>query len=180
MDEAQKKAALIKQTTDDEIRKIEQEAVQKAEEKKTILEGKVETQVAALIEKSKTLAVMEGRSQLLREKREIIDQVYTELEKELNHLAGHDYVKLLAEMLKHTSGSVEKGHLVIPAGRRSLTDEALEKSKVDYQVKDESHDLKGGFVLTSGKTEVNMSFSYLIQNVVRPSTELEVAKILFS
>jgi len=49
----------------------------------------------------------------------------------------------------------------------------------DFEIQSESNEFKGGFIVISGKTEINLSFPYLIQRIIRPATELEVAKILF-
>ncbi len=179
-DEANKKAAFMKQVADTEIKKIEEEAQAAAEARKQELEAKIEAQSLSIISKSKTLAKMTGRSQTLKEKREVIDQAYEELEKELNTLDSSEYLKLVTHMLKHAKQSTEKGKLTVPADRRKLTEEAIEKANADFHVKEETHDFKGGFILQSGKVEINLSFPYLVQKVVRPSTELEVAKILFS
>lgn len=179
-EEATKKSAFMKQVADDEIKKIEEETNEKAEVRKAEIEVKIEFQSASVVEKSKTLASMEGRSQTLRQKREVIDQAYLEVEKELNGLSDHDYVNLVTNILKHLSENAEKGNLIVPANRRHLTEDALKNAKVDFHIKDESHDFKGGLVFTSGKLEINLSFPYLIQKIVRPATELEVSKILFS
>jgi len=178
--EASKKAAFMKQMADDEIKKIQEEVRKKADERKTEIERKIEIQSASVIEKSKILAKMQGRSQTLKQKREVIDQTYAEVEKELDALSSHDYVKLITEMLKHVTKTTEKGNLTIPADRRKLTEEALEKAKADFHIKHETHDFKGGFILASGKIEINLSFPYLVQKIVRSATELDVSKILFS
>ena len=177
--EANKKAAFIKQVADNEIEKIQKEAKYKADVRKSEIEGKVETQSAAVVEKSKILAKMEGRSITLKQKREVIDQAYKEVEKKLNTLDNHEYLKLITEMIKHAIESVEKGSLTVPADHRKQTEEAVQKAGADYHVQSETNDFKGGFILTSGKVEINLSFPYLIQKIIRPATELEVAKILF-
>lgn len=178
--EANKKAAFIKQVANDEIRKIEKEAKAKADARKSEIEEKIETQSAAVIEKSKTLATMEWRSQILKEKREVIDQAYEEVKKKLNTLDSNEYLKLMTEMIKYAMKSVEKGSLIVPADRRKQTEEAVQQAGAEYQVESETNDFKGGFILSSGKVEINLSFPYLVQKIVRPATELEVAKILFS
>ncbi len=178
-DEAKKKAAFMKQVADDEIKKIREEGQAKSDARRVEIEQKIGVQSAAVLEKSKTLAAMEGRSQSLRQKREVIDQTYEEVEKELNALDSSEYVKLISGMMKHASKTVEKGSLTVPADRKKLTEEAIEKSSVDFHVEGETNDFKGGFVLSSGKVEINLSFPYLVQKIVRPTTELDVAKILF-
>lgn len=178
-DEAAKKAALIKQVSDDEITKVHEEAALAAEARKVEIEQKVIYQSASMIEKSKTLASMEGRSTTLREKRAIIDEAFSEVEKELNSLDSGDYTDLLVTMIKRVMQSVEKGSLIVPEVRRKETEVALEKANADFHIKSDTNDFKGGFILSSGKIEINLSFPYLIQKIVRPATELDVAKVLF-
>ncbi|MBN2095846.1 V-type ATP synthase subunit E [Candidatus Peregrinibacteria bacterium] len=177
--EAKKKAVFIKQVADDEIKKIRGEAQAKADARRAEIEQKIEIQSAAVIEKSKILAMMEGRSQTLRQKREVIDQAYEEAETALNALSDHDYVALLGDMMKHVLKTAEKGSLIVPANRRKQTEDAIREAGADFEIKSETHDFKGGFVLMSGKVEINLSFSYLVQKIVRPATEVEIAKILF-
>jgi len=178
-EEASKKSAFMKQVAIKEIKKIQEEAQARADNRKMEIEEKIEINSASIIKKSKTLAKMAGRSQMLKEKRMIIDRAYEEAEKDLDALDGNDYTKLMVEMLEHVMKSTPKGSLIIPAGKRNQTEEAIEKAKADFEIKSETSDFKGGFVLVSGNVEINLSFPYLIQKIVRPHTELDVAKILF-
>ncbi|MBU1683238.1 hypothetical protein KJ742_04800, partial [Patescibacteria group bacterium] len=68
-DEANKKAAFMKQIIDDEIKKVEKEAAKKAEERKKEIEESVAKMYQSIIEKAKILAKMESGSMLLKEKR---------------------------------------------------------------------------------------------------------------
>jgi V/A-type H+/Na+-transporting ATPase subunit E len=179
-DDAKKKAALMKQVVDDEVKNIQAEAKGKADARRAEIEEKGTQHGEKMLAKAKTLAVMEGRSELLKEKRMLIDDVYATLEKELTDLDDEAYIALVASMLSHLGKEAEKGHLTVPASRAAQTRKAVDKAGVDYDVKDESSDLKGGFILKSGKVEINLTFKHVIQNLVRPSTELEVAAILFN
>jgi len=179
-EEADKKAAFMKQVTVKEIKKIQEEAQARAEARKREIEEKIEVKSISIIQKSKTLAKMTGRSQTLKDKRAVIDQAYEEVEKELHNLDGHEYVKLMVNMLKYASKSAQKGSLTVPADKKRQMEEALEKANVDFHIKEETHEFKGGFVVVSGSVEINLSFPYLIEKIVRPNTELEVAKILFT
>lgn len=178
--EADKKVAFMKQIVAKEIQKIHEEAQARANARKMEIEEKIEVQSISIIQKSKTLAKMTGRSQTLKDKRMVIDQAYEEVRKELHNLDGHEYVNLMVNMLKHVSKSTKKGSLIVPADRKKQMEEALAKANVDFHIKEETHEFKGGFVLVGGNIEINLSFPYLIQKIVRPATELEVAKILFS
>ena len=179
-EEADKKAAFMRQITTKEIKKIQEEAQARAEAGKRAIEEKIEVHSISIIQKSKTLAKMTGRSQTLKDKRAIIDQAYKEVEKELHNLDGHEYTQLMVNMLKNAAQSTQKGSLIVPADHKKQMEEALAKANVDFHIKEETHEFKGGFVVVSGHVEINLSFPYLIQKIVRPATELEVAKILFT
>ena len=178
-DEAGKKAAFMKQVADDEISKIKEEAVSKAEKKKKAVAEKGDEKSRSVREKAQILAKMEGRNKLLSEKRQVIDEVYTEAEKELVHLKGADLSKILVSMLKAVSKPMANGKLTVATGHKQELQEAIEKAKVDYSVSDESSDIDGGFIVSDGKQEINLSFNYLLKSQVRPNTELDIAKILF-
>ncbi|MBN2306996.1 V-type ATP synthase subunit E [Candidatus Peregrinibacteria bacterium] len=178
-DEAGKKAAFMKQVADDEIAKIKAEAKVKAEEKKREIAEKVQAKSESVREKAAVLAKMEGRNKLLAEKRQVIDDVYTEAGKTLSGLKGSELSRLLVSMLKSASQFMPKGHLTVATGHRKDLEEAIKKAGVDYSVKNESSDIDGGFVVSDGKQEINLSFNYLIKSQIRPNTELFIAKILF-
>ena len=178
-DEAGKKAAFMKQVADDEIAKIKEEALARAEEKRKAVAEKAAEKSRSVREKAAVLAKMEGRNKLLAEKRQVIDEVYSEAGKDLAHLSGSELSKLLVSMLKAASESMPKGHLIVAPGHKKEVEAALSKAGVHYTIKDESSDISGGFVISDGKQEINLSFNYLLKRQVRPNTELDIAKILF-
>jgi len=179
-DEAGKKAAFMKQVVDDEIAKIKTEAMTKAEEKKAAMTEKAQSKSESVREKAAILAKMEGRNKLLSEKREVIDDVYAEASKELSHLSGSDLSHLLVSMVKSAGKAMPKGHLTVATGHKKDVEEAISKAGVDYSIRDESSDIDGGFVVSDGKQEINLSFNYLLRSQIRPNTELDIAKTLFS
>lgn len=178
-DEAGKKAAFMKQVADDEIAKIKEEAAVKAEEKRKAVIEKADEKTRSVLEKAEVLAKMEGRNKLLSEKRQVIDEVYAETGKELSHLSGAELSKILVSMLKKASKMMPKGHLTVAAGQKTEVEGAVSKAGVNYTVRDESSDVDGGFVVSDGKQEINLSFNYLLKNQIRPKTELDIAKTLF-
>ena len=180
IDEANKKAAFMKQVSDDEIKRIQVEFQTKAEVRKQEIATSVDQKCSSALDKAKILAKMENNSLLLKEKREVIDAVYSDAKKELIGMGASDYLKLLTNMVKHASESMPKGSLVVPNGQKKQVEEAISKVGADYHIKEETGSFKGGFIVHDSKTEINFSFTYLIDNIIRPSTELEVANILFN
>ena len=179
-DEANKKAAFMKQVADEEIKKIKDEAGKKAEICKSEIGKKAEKKSISVMEKAKTLASMEARSQMLKDKREVIDLSFSNVQKKLEKMNSPEYIELVVKMLQALSKDSSKGSLVIPSSRKKETEDAIKKANVDFKVTDSTNDITGGFILTSGKVEYNFTFSYLIEKIIRPATELEVAQILFS
>ena len=180
IDEANKKSAFMKQVANDEIQKIQQEAQEKAEIRKREIADSAEIKCQSVLDKAKVLAKMENDSLLLKEKRDVIDSVYAAAKKELVGMSSADYSKLLVSMLKHASSSMPKGNLIVASGQKKQIEEAVSKASADYHVKEESSSFDGGFIVYDSKTEINFSFEYLIDKVLRPSTELEVVNILFN
>ena len=178
-DEANKKAAFAKQITNDEIKKIKAEAEKGAKAKMYEIDNKVKNKCASMAEQAKVLANMESRSVLLKEKRVVISESYKAAIDELNALDDKVYTDLLTSMFKSASQSMPEGELVIPASKKHQTESAMRNAGVHYEIAKETNDFKGGFVVKSKKVEINLSFPYLMSNIVRPHTEIEVADILF-
>ena len=178
-DEAGKKAAFMRQVADDEIAKIKLEGTDRAKARRAEITVRVEQKSANLLEKAKLLAKMEAKNLLLMEKRQVIEDVYVEAVKELEHLKGHDLEKLMVSMFKAASKTMPKAQVTVSAGQRHQAEEAIREAKVDYRVKEESSELVGGMILAEGRQEMNLSFRYVLNQIVRPKTEMNVAKILF-
>ena len=178
-DEAGKKAAFMKQVADDEIAKIKAEGADRAKARRDEITVRVEQKTANLLEKAKLLAKMEAKNLLLSEKRQVIEDVYSASAKELEHLKGHDLEKLMVSMFKAASKSMPKAHVTVSAGQRHQVEAAIEKAKVEYHVKEESSEFERGVILAEGRQEMNLSFRYVLNEIVRPKTEMNVAKILF-
>lgn len=178
-DEANKKAAFEKQVTNDEIKKIEAESEKDAKAKMHEIDNKVKDKCASMTEQAKILANMESRSVLLKEKRMVINESYKAAIDELNALDDKAYTDLLTSMFKSASKSMPEGELVVPASKAQQTKSAMRNAGAHYEIAKETNDFKGGFIIKSKKVEINLSFPYLMNNIVRPHTEIEVADILF-
>jgi len=178
-DEAGKKAAFMKQVADDEITKLKEEAMIRAEKKRQEVAELADQKSRSVKEKAEILARMEGRNKLLAEKRAVIDEVYVEAGKELSKLKDEKLSILLVSMLKKASQAMPKGHVTVASGHKNELEKAISKAGVDYSINGESSEIEGGFIVSDGKQEINLSFNYLLKSQLRPKTELDVANILF-
>lgn len=178
-DEANKKAAFEKQVIDNEIKKIKAEAEDKAKERMAEIDQTAKEKMISIMEQAKILAKMESRSETLRHKRVVISEAYKSAIDELNALDDKAYTDLLTSMFKSVLKSMPEGELTIPANKKHQTQSAMKNAGVKYEIDKETNDFKGGFIVKNKKIEINLSFSYLMNNVIRPHSELEVAEILF-
>lgn len=178
-DEANKKAAFEKQVADDEIKKIKAEAEDKAKERMAEINKMAEEKCVSVMEQAKILAKMESKSETLKQKRIVISEAYKAAIDELDSLDNNAYTDLIGSMFKSIKKSMPEGELIIPASKKHQTESAMHKAGVKYKIAEETNDFKGGFIAKNKAIEINLSFPYLLLNVIRPHTELEVAEILF-
>jgi vacuolar-type H+-ATPase subunit E/Vma4 len=178
-DEANKKAAFEKQVTNDEIKKIKTEAENRAKERMAEVDQMAKDKCSSVMEQARILAKMESRSETLKEKRVVISEAYKAALDELNALDDKAYTELVTSMFKSAVKSMPEGELIVPAAKKHQTESAMRNAGAKYEIAKETNDFKGGFIVRSKKVEINLSFPYLMSNIVRPHTELEVAEILF-
>jgi vacuolar-type H+-ATPase subunit E/Vma4 len=133
----------------------------------------------SIVEQAKILAKMESKSTTLKEKRVVINEAYKASLDELNAFGEKAYTDLLVSMLKNAAKSMPEGELIVPTSKKHQTQSAIHKAGVKYEIAKETNDFKSGFIVRNKAVEINLSFPYLINSIIRPTTELEVAEILF-
>lgn len=141
-----------------------------------------------LVEKGQrqvTLAKLEARKTLLEEKQKIINEVYEEVARKLEGLPLNQYRKLLKELiLKFATGGeevivTEKDKSKIDTDfLKDLNRELAKRNKKPLSLSTVTRNIPGGFILRSGKLEINVSFPALIK-FLREKTEFQVIGELF-
>ena len=179
----------IKEETDAKINEINEQYKAKLsaleadfKEKKEKAKAEMDEQVAVnskrILNKMETVAKMEAKNKLLKEKRELLDTIFEEA---LNALvAAENYQDMVTTLLKH---SQIKGDdvIVVPAkGKEDVTASALSASGKPYKMADKPADIKGGFILQSDKIEIDNSFESILNKQLRDDLELDIAKMLFN
>jgi V/A-type H+/Na+-transporting ATPase subunit E len=183
----------------DIIEKINQEAIKEAEkfaheaeQQKRKLEAQndveirnAETSLTNLFNQQEsriqTKAEMEAeqsmRNNLLRAKRNFIDNV---LEKAVTKLANSEnYESILTDMIKKMDAP-ENAEIVPAKGKEEATKNAIRNSGKPLKLSDETAPIKGGFILKTDKIEVDNSFNTIIGNQLRHDLEIKLNKLLFS
>jgi V/A-type H+-transporting ATPase subunit E len=178
----------IKEETDSKMREINEQHEAKLstlevdfKEKKDASKAEMDQQVTAnskkILNKMETVAKMEAKNKLLRDKRELLDSVFAEaLDSIVN---SGEYKNIITSLLK--SSNIEGNVVVVPAaGKENETSSALSASGKSYKMANESADIKGGFILKSDKMEIDNSFESILYKQLRDNLELDIAKMLFT
>ena len=126
------------------------------------------------------LSQMESRKVLLAAKQGEIDRVYGKALEKLCSMPQDKYVEVLAGLMEKTGFS--EGEIAFAAKDTEVGRKAILKTNNDlgtsFTASGTPADIKGGFILTSGKTEVNCAFETLVR-LSRAQTAAAVAGMLF-
>jgi vacuolar-type H+-ATPase subunit E/Vma4 len=176
--ETEEKINTLKKEHDKKMKEIDSKFGALKKEAGKEMNEQVKVNSKKILNKMSTVAKMEAKNKLLKEKRELLDVIF---ETALEKLASSgDYQKMLTGLLKHSELSGE-GITVVPAkGKESDTKAAVENSGKNYRIAERSAAIKGGFILKSDKIEIDNSFESILNKQLRDDLELEVAKTLFA
>lgn len=164
---------------------IREKAKRQAEDLRAEETGKAEERAAEHARRIETLAGLDLRKDILREKKDLIEDAFARAEDTIANLSPDEYRAFLKPIILK---AVESGgeELIPPAGRRevftpefirSLNDE-ISGANGGLSLSDEGGDFSGGFILSEGRKETNLTLKSLIA-AWRDKLEPDVAKILF-
>lgn len=177
-EETQAKMKEIKEQHEAKLSTLEADLRESKEKAKAEMDEQVTVNSKKILNKMETVAKMEAKNKLLREKRDLLDSIF---ESALEKLTGADnYQDMITTLLK---GSQIEGSdiTVVPAkGKEDATKAALLASGKQYKMTEESADIRGGFILQSDKIEINNSFESILHKQLRDDLELDIAKMLFT
>jgi len=189
----------IIQDSEQEIRKILDEA--KSQASQIVEEGKREAEkviqeltregednARKVRERIVTLASLESRKRILGQKQRILGELYLEVEKRVRNLNGRDYRELLKRIMLESCQTGEELVVVGEKDRKRIDQQLirsvnaeLEKAgkKGNLKLSSEVPSIPDGFILKSGKVEINNSWESILRSL-REKTEDEVIKLLFT
>lgn len=124
-------------------------------------------------EKAESHARMLKSKLILAKKQELIDRLYGDVLTALASLPSDRAQTFLAEALKQvraTSGEIQ------PASAHA---QSIKKLLPEGMSLGEPLDATGGFRFVSDEQEQNFTFEFLVQNLLRPLTEVKTARKLF-
>jgi len=152
---------LLESAERNQARKKQEMGVQK-EKKKAQLRLKAESHAQSL-----------RRNAVLKKKRELLDSLYEKIADELAKLPDEKVEPLLRACMKSISA---KGSLFPSEQHAGLLKKIAPSEKFEIQKPIKA---KGGFLFASKTQEQNFTFEHLVEEWLRPETELEVSKTLF-
>ena len=127
-------------------------------------------------------AQMEARKVGLAAKQEMVEKAYALALEKLCSMPDEQYVKTVADLLAQAAPNGRGSVIFAPAERERIGEAAVrmanEKLHGELTLAEETRPLKGGFILSDGKVEVNCSFDTLVR-LQKAETAGAAAKYLF-
>lgn len=129
-------------------------------------------------------AQMEARKVGLTAKQEMVEKAYDLALEKLCSMPDEQYVKAVADLLVQAAPNGRGAVIFAPAEKERIGEAAVRAANERLKggkltLAEETRPLKGGFILSDGKVEVNCSFDTLVR-LQKTETAGEVAKRLFS
>lgn len=175
--ETELKLAQLEKDFNEKIQGIEVEFEKKQKSIDENIHKSIEEKSKSMMEKAKNLATREAENDILKAKRELIDECIEETIVQLSD--SSDYEEILTTLI--LKSNMEDDAELIPAkGKEEQTKKALKKSEKNYKLSDKTANIKGGFILKTKKIEIDNSFETILKKQFREDIEMNINKILFS
>ncbi|MBT4594510.1 hypothetical protein HOD08_01370 [bacterium] len=178
----------IKKTAEAEIAKLDKERdasiaritadyEAKRKTRKIEMDSKIENNCVKVKDRAKIFAKMETRNLMLRKKREILEKVYQETLESI--VSSDSYINVVSALLKKAAGEFNEGTIIPAKGKESETKKALDASGAPFNLSQKTAPIRGGFILTSGKVEVDFSVESVLQKELWGELEMQLNQLLF-
>ena len=176
-----------------EIDRILNAAKDQAEEIAELYQGRADAEAAELKARNEKTAAeredrlvssaqMEVRKTALAAKQQMLEKAYTQALDKLCSMPDAQYIETVAALLVQAAPKGTGKVIFAPAEKerigKAAVEMANEKLGGQLTVAEETRPIRGGFILSDGKVEVNCSFDTLVR-LQKNETAGSVAKILF-
>ncbi|MBU0981359.1 hypothetical protein KKC94_01580 [Patescibacteria group bacterium] len=161
----------------EQIYSIQKEFSEKRDKQKAEMEARVEDNIVKIKSRAKTFAKMQNRSALLKAKRELLQEVFTQSVKKLAD--SPNYVKILTALFKTAKKEFSEAKVIGAKGKEEETKKALHESGAEFELLQKTADIKGGFTLKAGDVEVDFSFESILEKELWNELEMKLNKALF-
>lgn len=155
------------------LTQLREESERSLAKKKQELAVTKQQRMQQLEAKAHTHALAQKRNSILTKKKELLDQVYSEAVDELAKLSDKEIEPLLRACIKSIT---EKGTIYPSAKHADILKKICPSEQFSMEKPTEA---KGGFLFISKKQEQDFTLEHIIEESVRPSTELDVSQMIF-
>lgn len=177
LDDANLKAKQISSKSEALMKEINIENESKIEKMIEEKEVEVQKKEKAMISKTNNLILGERRNLLLKKKREILADVFEKAKKVLSQTSDKDLEEIITGAFSTIS---EEEGIIYPAkGSKSLIENVMKKAGKSYKIGNEK-DFLGGFIFVSNDSEIDLTFEAIIDKIIKPKLELDIAQLLFN
>ena len=150
---------LILSGAEEKCREIESRAAEDAEKAVEDIRMRAEAAGGQIMNRAKSSAEHEAAQNLLRRKREVIDEVISGAEKKLLSVGDVEYFDFMSKLLKaNTDGT---GEVIFNAKDKARLPGDFDL--MGHKLSDRSGDFSGGFILDYGDIEINCTVSALFE-----------------
>ena len=176
-----------------EVERILSAAQDQAAEITELYQGRADAEAAELAARNEknaaeredrlvSSAQMEVRKTTLAAKQQMLEKAYTQALDKLCSMPDAQYIETVAALLVQAAPKGTGKVIFAPAEKerigKAAVEMANEKLGGQLTVAEETRPIRGGFILSDGKVEVNCSFDTLVR-LQKNETAGAVAKILF-
>ncbi len=176
------------------VSRAEEEAKRRIEDKKKEIEKEFEKVKGKIKEEAQThkmrliqIASLELKKKVLAKKQELINRLFSELENKLLSLPEDKYINFLANRIAEASETGEEEIILNQNDKEKIGKKLVEKvnsilnkngKRGNLILSESTANIKGGFILKSGKSQINGSIEYILKQI-REEKLTEIAKKLF-
>jgi V/A-type H+-transporting ATPase subunit E len=171
--EADRQIAEARTAHQNALTQIRQQSEQSLDRKRQDISAQKEQKLEQMRRKAEVHADTQLRNAQLQKKREILDRIYQKAIESLSQLPDKDVEALLKACLEsiHDKGEIRPTKKHVALMQRLVGGDLTLGDPVEGA---------GGFIFVSEKREQDFRFETLVQDVLRPKTELELAHSLFT
>lgn len=179
--DAKQQADSIQETARRQIAENERKADERIAAQKTEITHAAKSECEEEERRSRAIADLESRKNALKKKREAIGEAFSRARQKILALQDEAYAEFLFALLKQSGA---EGGEIRPASKdsRFFTDAFMERARKEISssltLGDSIDSLETGFVLVSGKAQINCSVDFVLKQA-REEMEGDVARILF-
>ncbi len=173
---ANNEASLIRNRAEQDAVLNYDRVVKKSEEKIVDLNKEVDTKIVKAVLKSKYLAEVSGKDQVLKRKNVIIEDILTTVLHELSAIPAKEYEQFLSKLMAQV---YVKDGVVYPAvWKENSTKGAVKISGKNFKISD-SQDIIGGFIVKSDIADFDFSFETIVNKTFRKDIEEMIVSEIF-